>query len=56
MLSPAEIAAGFPLTGREIRLTAPISDEQVRALKVGDVVLVSGRDVHRPRPGAHHLM
>ncbi len=28
---------------------APITDEQIRALKVGDVVLISGRIVHRPR-------
>jgi fumarate hydratase, class I len=35
-------AEGFPLTGREIMLTPPITEEQVRALKVGDVVLISG--------------
>src|SRR5882724_3421263 len=34
--------SGFPLTGREVVLRAPITEEQVRALKVGDVVLVSG--------------
>jgi fumarate hydratase, class I len=33
---------GFPLSGREVVLTAPISEEQVRALKVGDVVLITG--------------
>ncbi|HEX2342658.1 MAG TPA: FumA C-terminus/TtdB family hydratase beta subunit [Vicinamibacterales bacterium] len=33
---------GFPRTGREIPIAAPISDEQIRALRVGDVVLVSG--------------
>src|SRR6202035_3145014 len=33
---------GFPLTGREISLTAPLSEEQMRALRVGDIVLVSG--------------
>jgi fumarate hydratase class I len=33
---------GFPLTGREIVLTTPLTEEQVRALKVGDVVLVNG--------------
>jgi fumarate hydratase class I len=33
---------GFPLTGREVTLTAPITEEAVRALKVGDVVLVTG--------------
>ena len=35
--------AGFQRTGREIRLQAPISEEQIRQLHVGDVVLVSGR-------------
>jgi fumarate hydratase class I len=43
MLTPEQLAAGFPRTGREIRLAAPISDEQIRSLNVGDVVLVSGR-------------
>jgi len=33
---------GFPLTGREIRLDTPLSEEQMRALKVGDVVLLNG--------------
>jgi fumarate hydratase class I len=35
-------AEGFPLTGREIHLQAPLSEETVRSLRVGDVVLVSG--------------
>jgi fumarate hydratase class I len=35
--------AGFVRTGREVALRAPLTDEQVRSLKVGDVVLVSGR-------------
>jgi fumarate hydratase, class I len=35
--------AGFVRTGREISLRAPLTEEAVRALKVGDVVLVSGR-------------
>src|SRR4051812_28194877 len=35
--------AGFTRTGREVALHAPLSDADVRALKVGDVVLVSGR-------------
>lgn len=34
--------AGFPLSGREIVLTTPLSEETVRALKVGDVVLLNG--------------
>jgi fumarate hydratase, class I len=33
---------GFPLTGREVVLTAPLTEAQVRALKVGDVVLING--------------
>ena len=43
LLKPEEIAAGFPMSGREVRLSAPISEEQIRALHVGDVVLISGR-------------
>lgn len=34
--------AGLPLSGREIRLTTPLSEQDVRALKVGDVVLING--------------
>jgi len=56
MLTPEQLAAGFPRTGREVRLRAPITDEQVRALKVGDVVLVSGR-MFTGRDAVHaHLM
>jgi fumarate hydratase, class I len=35
--------SGFVRTGREVRLEAPLTADAVRALKVGDVVLVSGR-------------
>jgi fumarate hydratase class I len=35
-------AEGFPLSGREIILNSPLAEETVRALKVGDVVLVNG--------------
>src|SRR5579863_8263951 len=49
-------AQGFPLTGREVVLTAPLSDEQVRSLRVGDVVLISG-EVFTGRDAVHaHLM
>jgi len=34
---------GFQLTGREVVLEAPVSEEQVRALRVGDMVLIRGR-------------
>jgi fumarate hydratase, class I len=55
MLAPEVVAAGFPRTGREIHLQAPISEEQVRALEVGDVVLISGR-VFTGRDAVHaHL-
>jgi len=35
--------AGFARTGREVALKAPLTEEQMRSLKVGDVVLISGR-------------
>jgi fumarate hydratase class I len=35
-------AEGFPLTGREIVLTPPLTEEQMRALRVGDVVILNG--------------
>ena len=35
--------AGFVRTGREVTLRAPLTEDQIRSLKVGDVVLVSGR-------------
>ena len=56
LLSQEAMAAGFPRTGREIPLSAPITEAQVRSLKVGDVVLVSGR-VFTGRDAVHaHLM
>src|SRR5262252_2824681 len=48
--------AGFVRTGREIALRAPLTEEAVRALKVGDVVMVSGR-MFTGRDAVHsHLM
>ncbi|MEI9811405.1 MAG: FumA C-terminus/TtdB family hydratase beta subunit [Acidobacteriota bacterium] len=43
---------GFPLTGREVVLRAPLTEEQMRALKVGDVVLISG-DMYTGRDAVH---
>jgi fumarate hydratase class I len=43
---------GFPLSGREVVLRAPLTDDQVRMLKVGDVVLISG-DVYTGRDAVH---
>ncbi|MBM3777898.1 MAG: fumarate hydratase [Acidimicrobiia bacterium] len=48
--------AGVPRTGREVSLTTPVSEEQIRSLTVGDVVLLSGR-VFTGRDAVHaHLM
>ena len=48
--------AGFQRTGREVRLQAPLTEDAVRALKVGDVVLISGR-MFTGRDAVHsHLM
>jgi fumarate hydratase class I len=47
---------GFPLSGREVVLRAPLTEEQVRTLKVGDVVLIGG-EVFTGRDAVHaHLM
>jgi fumarate hydratase class I len=46
-------AERLPLTGREIRLTTPLSEEQVRGLKVGDVLLLDGT-MHMGRDVLHH--
>lgn len=40
---PMADQAGFQRTGREVVLTAPFSERDIRALKVGDVVLLNGR-------------
>jgi fumarate hydratase class I len=47
--------AGFKLTGREIRLEPPLSEEKVRALKVGDVVLING-PLFTGRDALHHYL
>ncbi len=48
--------AGFVRTGREIALNSPVTEQDVRALKVGDVVMVSGR-MFTGRDAVHsHLM
>jgi fumarate hydratase, class I len=49
-------AEGFPLTGREVVLTAPLTEEQVRSLHVGDVVLITS-EMFTGRDAVHaHLM
>src|SRR5579863_1324271 len=44
--------SGFKLTGREVVLAAPLTEAQVRALKVGDVVLING-EMYTGRDNVH---
>ncbi len=47
---------GFALSGREVILNPPLTEAQMRALKVGDVVLISG-EMFTGRDAVHaHLM
>jgi fumarate hydratase, class I len=48
--------AGFRRTGREVVLRTPLTEEQVRSLKVGDLVLISGRAYTGRDAVHHHLM
>lgn len=41
--------------GREIVLTTPISEEQIRSLRVGDVVIINGL-IHTGRDALHHYL
>ena len=47
---------GFRRTGREVVLQTPLTEEQIRSLHVGDVVLVSGRAYTGRDAVHHHLM
>src|SRR5579863_4426093 len=44
--------SGFTLTGHEVVLTAPLTEAQMRALKVGDVVLING-EMYTGRDNVH---
>ena len=47
---------GFALTGREVILTPPLTEAQVRSLRVGDVVMING-EMFTGRDNVHaHLM
>jgi fumarate hydratase class I len=46
---------GLPRTGKEVRLEAPISEEKIRSLKVGDVVLING-DMFTGRDAVHSYL
>jgi fumarate hydratase class I len=55
-VAPMLTQGGYTRTGREIALHAPLTDDQIRQLRVGDVVLLSGRMV-TGRDAVHsHLM
>jgi fumarate hydratase class I len=43
-MNPVSMAKseGIPLTGKEVVLESPISEEAIRALNVGDIVLING--------------
>jgi fumarate hydratase class I len=43
---------GFPLTGREIVLTPPLTEAQMRSLKVGDIVIING-EMYTGRDAVH---
>src|SRR5215468_1972463 len=48
--------AGFTRTGREVALNTPLTESDVRGLRVGDVVMISGR-MFTGRDAVHsHLM
>jgi fumarate hydratase class I len=53
---PMADQAGIQRTGREVALRTPLTEEQVRSLKVGDVVLLSGRAYTGRDAVHHHLM
>ncbi|HET7292614.1 MAG TPA: FumA C-terminus/TtdB family hydratase beta subunit [Vicinamibacteria bacterium] len=45
--------AELPLTGSEVHLTTPLTEDQVRSLRVGDVVFLNG-PLHTGRDALHH--
>jgi fumarate hydratase class I len=49
------VGKGFQLTGKEIVLEAPITEEKVRGIRAGDVVIVNGL-VHTGRDALHHYL
>ncbi|MGD0338983.1 MAG: fumarate hydratase [Bacteroidota bacterium] len=46
---------GIPLTGREIVITTPLTEEVVHSLKVGDIILLNGA-VHTGRDALHSYL
>ena len=52
---PMARGEGFPRTGREVVIEAPLSAEKIRSLSVGDVVLINGEMV-TGRDAVHHYL
>jgi len=52
---PMADQSGFTRTGREIVLTTPVDQATIRSLKVGDVVLISGR-MYTGRDNVHSYL
>ncbi len=52
LVRPMALGEGFPRTGREIVLSPPIQDADIRKLKVGDIVLLHG-DMYTGRDAVH---
>lgn len=55
MISGTEEASPEAGSSREIRLTTPISEEDIRKLRVGDVVILSG-EMHTGRDALHKYL
>jgi fumarate hydratase class I len=55
-VKPMAEVEGFHLTGKEIVLQSPVSESEIRKLRVGDIVLIRG-DMYTGRDAVHaHLM
>lgn len=55
VIEPAATGSGISGGSREIRLTTPISEEDIRSLRVGDVVILSG-EMHTGRDALHKYL
>ncbi|MNC12446.1 L(+)-tartrate dehydratase subunit beta [compost metagenome] len=52
---PAAVPADAAGSSREVRLTTPVSEEEIRSLRVGDVVILSG-EMHTGRDALHKYL
>lgn len=49
------VGKGFQLTGKEVVIEAPITEEKIRSIRAGDVVVVNG-PMHTGRDALHHYL